>query len=432
MKNLIIIFVLILSFTTLFGQEQVDSIYTYKKLNKSLSFAQLTIGGDVSGVAGGTIKQNDKTQSFGLTAQPRFTIGGMHFWGHADFYVSFPLGVHLQGKNDFSNKFKNIEGVETGLKIYPLALRPNRISPYVGISFQRQLFGYQVIGKNYKEGFAKQETFVTPVQLGLTYTTKKYLFTAGLRYNWKTKFDYYESPTQKSEVNMSPLNFSIGILRYFDTDKNMGTPKSVEQQNIKYHLLKKANKLSAWYCGIGPSTALQMSKSPFFEKKYPFLHQDMTNSFILPDVTFGRYFSKIDLNIGLAARTMFFKMGAFDTNIKMNRNVISLESYKFLFDYHGFVPFVGPMLSVENLNVNDNGVKTSTTKPALGIVFGWDIRVTKTGTNLLRTNLRYTPKLNLNVADEKVMFDHLEFNFIQMVHFFGRGKVYAAHRNKKK
>ena len=90
------------------------------------------------------------------------------------------------------------------------------------------------------------------------------------------------------------------------------------------------------------------------------------------------------------------------------------------------------MLSVENLNVNDNGVKTSTTKPALGIVFGWDIRVTKTGTNLLRTNLRYTPKLNLNVADEKVMFDHLEFNFIQMVHFFGRGKVYAAHRNKKK
>jgi hypothetical protein len=211
----------------------------------------------------------------------------------------------------------------------------------------------------------------------------------------------------------------------------MGSPKQIEQENIKYYLLKKANKLSTWYYGIGPSTALQMSKSPFFEKKHPYLHQDMLNSFLLPDVTFGRYFSKVDMNIGLAARTMFFKTGAFDTNIKMNRNVISLEAYKFLFDYHGFVPFVGTMFSLENLNENENGMKTSETKPALGIVFGWDIRVTKTGTSLLRTNLRYTPNLNLKIEDEKVMFDHLEFNFIQWVHFFGRGKVYQASREKK-
>jgi hypothetical protein len=431
MKKIIISFALFLSFTTLFSQVQIDSVYTYKKLNKSLSFAQMTMGGDVLGLTGGTILQGDKTQSFGLTTQPRFTIGGMHFWGHADFYVTFPLGLRLQGKNDFSNKFKNIEGVETGLKIYPIALRPGRVSPYIGISFQPYQFGYQAVGKDYKEGYAKQENFITPVQLGLTYTTKKLLITAGMRYNWKTKFNYYESPTQIREVNINPVNFSIGILRYFDTDKGIGSPKQIKQENIKYYLLKKNNKLSTWYYGVGPSSALQMSKSPFFEKKYPFLHNDMLNSFLLPDVTFGRFFSKIDMNIGLAARSMFFKTGAFDTNIKMNRNVLSLEAYKFLFDYHGFVPFVGPMFSLENLNVNVNGIKTNETKPALGVIFGWDIRVTKTGTSLLRTNLRYTPNLNLKIEGEKVMFDHLEFNFIQWVHFFGRGKVYQAHSDKK-
>jgi hypothetical protein len=137
------------------------------------------------------------------------------------------------------------------------------------------------------------------------------------------------------------------------------------------------------------------------------------------------------MNIGLAARSMGFKTEAFDHKIKMNRNVISLEAYKFLFDYHGFVPFVGTMFSLENLNVNENGIKKSETKPALGIVFGWDIRVTKTGTSLLRTNLRYTPNLNLKIEGEKMMFDHLEFNFIQWVHFLGRGKVYKAHSSKK-
>jgi len=28
---------------------------------------------------------------FGSTLMPRLTIGGIHFWGHVDFYVTFPL-----------------------------------------------------------------------------------------------------------------------------------------------------------------------------------------------------------------------------------------------------------------------------------------------------------------------------------------------------
>jgi hypothetical protein len=410
------------------SQVVVDSVYTYKKLNRSLSFAQLTLGGDLLCLTGGQMTQNGTTQSFDAGVMPRFTIGGMHFWGHADFYVTFPLGIRLQSKPDFSSKFKNVEGVETGLKIYPIALRPGRVSPYVGISFQPYEFGYQLKNEDAPKGFARHERFITPVQAGLTYTSKKFLFTAGVRYNWKRNFDYYQRSTEQSQVSITPLNFSFGILRYIDTDKGLATSKGVEQQNIRYHILKKEGKLSAWYWGLGPSAALEMSKSSFIAQKYPYLNGDMLNSFLMPDLSFGRYFSKPDLNAGISARTMWFKTGAFDTELKMHRSIVALEAYKFLFDYHGFVPFVGPMFSMEYLRLKTNGVTTaSSTKPALGIVFGWDIRVTKTGSSLLRTNLRYTPGLHLDVEGASLKFDHLEFNFIQYVHFIGRSKVYKKY-----
>ena len=97
--------------------------------------------------------------------------------------------------------------------------------------------------------------------------------------------------------------------------------------------------------------------------------------------------------------------------------------YQFLFNYLGFVPFAGPILSYEKLHTTVNGVNYNDNKFALGITFGWDIRVTKTGTSLLRTNLRYYPNLSMDIEGEKMTFNHLEFNFIQWVQFIGRKKA---------
>ena len=53
---------------------------------------------------------------------------------------------------------------------------------------------------------------------------------------------------------------------------------------------------------------------------------------------------------------------------------------------------------------------------ATAIVFGWDIRPSVRGDWwLLRTNLRYFPKLQLNYGQNALSFQHLEFNFIQFV-----------------
>jgi hypothetical protein len=75
------------------------------------------------------------------------------------------------------------------------------------------------------------------------------------------------------------------------------------------------------------------------------------------------------------------------------------------------------------MSTSVNGKQYEENRFALGVTFGWDIRVTKTGTGLLRTNLRYFPGLSMDVNGEKMMFDHLEYNFIQWVQFIGRKKA---------
>ncbi|MBL7782739.1 MAG: hypothetical protein JNM22_16045 [Saprospiraceae bacterium] len=411
------------------AQATIDSIYNYQELNKSLRFAQLTLGGDVLCASGGRSTMQGSERSFGMGMQPRFTIGGLHFWGHTDFYVTFPLGINFQQKTDFSTRLRHTEGVETGMKIYPWALRPGRLRPYIGFGFQPFSFRYKAKGNETEHGAAIFERFIAPPQAGVTYATRHYLFTAGLRVYTKRSFNYYELPTQQAQIDMQPFGFTLGILRYMDTDVGMGTPRGVQQQNIMYHILKENKRLDAWYWGIGPSAALQMSKSSLLKQKYPYLANTSLSSFLMPDLTFGRYFSKPDLHVGFTARPMFFKVRAFDAQLRMQRLTAGIEACKFLFDYHGFVPFAGPMVSVEYLNLEENGIQTAKKlQPSIGIAFGWDIRLTQTGTSLLRTNLRYVPGLNLKTDEgEKVMFDHLEFNFIQYVTFIGRKKLYRKY-----
>jgi hypothetical protein len=98
-----------------------------------------------------------------------------------------------------------------------------------------------------------------------------------------------------------------------------------------------------------------------------------------------------------------------------------------LFDYHGFVPFVGPIISYESLSFEetDLGVKVrdvSDDMLGLGVTFGWDIRPNDLQSWVLRTNLRYYPGLQLDIpgTEETVPFRNLEFNFIQLIIYPGR------------
>ena len=208
-----------------------------------------------------------------------------------------------------------------------------------------------------------------------------------------------------------------------DTDKSMASAKGVRQENTLYSRLKQYRKLNTAYWGVGPSSALPLSRSAYFHTYAPALHGSLPIS-ILPDVTVGYHFARPDVNIGLSYRPIFSTIKGYNDRAVLGRHSIMLEGYKFVTNWLGFAPYIGPTVSMEHLSLQHNGERTAQWKPAVGLIAGWDIRVTRTGTSLLRTNLRWVPNLHLTVQGEKVMYDALEFNFIQYVVFIGRKKFY--------
>ena len=289
----------------------------------------------------------------------------------------------------------------------------------MGISFKRLRFSQESESSNSSNGVPSYGRNIQPIQFGLTYTSNKWHISVSGYYNYQNEFNYFISPTERADVRLEPLSMNLSLLRYIDSNRDMRTKKGVKRINEDYEVLKSKNLLSDWFFGVGPSSALQLSKSSYLKESFPFFYDDYSAT-ILPDLSLGRYFHKLDANVNLSYRPYRDQYEGFDTEIDIRRRSLGVESVKFLFNYLGFAPFLGPILSYENLRTTVNGTDYQEKKMALGITFGWDIRITKTGTRLLRTNLRYYPNLHMEVNGEKMMFDHLEFNFIQWVQYIGR------------
>lgn len=417
--------VYLFSASCLFGQS--DSLYTLEYLSKSTRFAWMTYGGDFNYSSGGTsqilVSGTKQNLSFGSTILPRLTIGGIHFWGHADFYVTFPLSfLTLQSVPEGLENLDVYQGVETGARIYPIKLESGKVSPFIGISFRRIRYSQESEESTFRNGVPGHGRFIHPVQFGITYTSPKWHITASGYYNHQNEFSYYISPNELASVMLNPLSVNVSFLRYIDTDGGLRSERAVRQVNRNYQTLKNNNLLSAWFFGIGPSSALQMSKSPYLKENFAYFYDEYLAS-VFPDLSFGRYFHKLDFNVNFSYRTYGDQYQGFDSEIFTRRHSLGIESVKYLFNYLGFAPYVGPILSYEMLRTSVNGTNYQENKPALGITFGWDIRVTESSTGLLRTNLRYYPNLSMSIDGSKMMYNHLEFNFIQWVQFIGRKKA---------
>ena len=103
--------------------------------------------------------------------------------------------------------------------------------------------------------------------------------------------------------------------------------------------------------------------------------------------------------------------------------LVYIEFIKFLFDYQGFVPFLGIGAEYNHLFYQEKSgtpIEASESKFGLPIVFEWYIRPVVSAKWLLRTNLRYNPLTYLETGGNQVPFEHFEFNFIQFVYYLGR------------
>ncbi|MEM7573697.1 MAG: hypothetical protein AAF433_12380 [Bacteroidota bacterium] len=386
-------------------------------------FAQLTLGVELESGWGGQTSYlatdgSMLTQELASTIRPRILIGGMHFWGHADFSIAFPLSYPEQRTSNLN--LAALSGVETIFKYYPIAVRRGGIRPYLGFSLAPYTFFQD--NSNLALGEGPSRTYVRlPLKTGLTFSLANHLFDLGLTYNYANTIDYPLSPELNTEISTAPL-FAHVSYRY-QLETTLSAERGWENgstQELTDRLAENGG-LNDFFVGIGLSSAWWLGRSDYVEEERPFLPG--YNTAIMPDFSLGYYLHQPDLQLALSYRAYASSHRAFGVFNQSKRQSIGLELTKNLFDYNGFVPFLGPVVSRETLSFNERdsqGVDISLQerKTAFGIAFGWDVRPNRIQSFILRTNLRYFPNLFLeHPSGRRLDFDAIEFNFIQLVLF---------------
>jgi len=393
-------------------------------------FAQLLVGADLFVVPqGGTGFQllGDERSSYEFPTQvvPRLSLAGTHFWGYSEFFVTFPITNILDNDLPDEASFLYSPGVSTGMKVYPWRVELQKLRPYVGAGFN--MLDFRLESQTVEGRLLSRAS--TPVMAGLTYQKDNLLFELGATYLFQNDLTYYLNRNQTADFEMNPLCIHAGLKWQLETTLSAekswqdGSSKKLRQQ------LAAENELNSFSLAIGPSAGFVVSdgsQSTYNQGERAFLgKQQVTNTF--PDVGVGYYYYPWDAHLNLAFRMNRSTIEAYGYEQTVKRRSLALEGFKFLFDYHGFVPFIGPLVSYENIILEelDGGqmlTDLSANQIRPGFVFGWDIRPNNLQHFILRTNLRYTPiRLELE-GDTQLALDQLEFNFIQLVFYPQRKK----------
>lgn len=396
-----------------------SQVYIEKKTRHR--FAQLNLGLDFQSSIGGSTKYLDEsgnTQSLNLTNgySPRFLIGGTHFWGHADFYIAIPLFSTTLKMNN--QEITALRGVETVFKYYPLRIEQNKVRPYIGTSLAPFYFEHRNNNFDHSSGPELNHTSF-PLLGGLTFNSKSHLIELGITWNYQNRQDYYISRNQIEKINTPPIYATLSYRYMLET--TLSAEKDWESGRTKKvtDILAEKGRLNSFYLGAGISSAFWLNESSYNVVNRPYISKYSTS--IMPDFTIGYYLHKPDLNIAIGYRGYGASTSTYGAVQYLNRKSFLFEVTKHLFDYQGFVPFLGPTISYENLSFAENfeGQQTFDIKEkklGYGLTFGWDIRPNRVQSWLLRTNLRWYPNLFLEVEpNSKVSFDNLEFNFIQLI-----------------
>lgn len=419
MKSILIIKMLFFSFNC---NAQTFDPNNLSHIKKRYSFAQMYFGLEGLKTANGsTFFKNSlntlQSLPFSGYTIPRFTWGATHFWGHADIYLSFPLGAYKKTAPSPYSYLNYGLSVETGMKFYPSKIKNNKIKPYIGAAWNVSEFK-QSLNDSSKASIVLTKN-TTPILAGFSYKRKNMIFETGIQFYINNKYNYPINKNDYINLKLPKYALTLGCKILLETTKQKS-----ELINKKIIALKKYKKFNSFYFGIGLSASIGIPTFSEFDKiNYPFFKNHTRYFGVIPDFTFGYYFSNLNLNIGLSKRNMADSYEGFGVQHYHKRKSLMFEVYKFLGDYHGFAPYLGITISKENLffatkdySLNNNWIEFSNTKPAVGIILGWDIKPTKAESWLLRTNLRYAP-LSLKADNKKVTFDYIEFNFLQLIMF---------------
>jgi hypothetical protein len=461
----------------------------YMEGNTQRRFAQMYLAADVqTQLSGGQTtflgaNGERETLAFSPRVTPRLTIGGMHFWGHADFYVTFELpgvGATLPQRVQASTGGQALSaqyalGIETGARLYPWRVEREALRPFVGFSWSSGSFQQTnavQAGEQGSDGVGpRAEIGRVAVQTGAAYQIGDWILEGGVRWfpaERTVAYPLSRSHSGSNSANVTLPNAALWIMAKYTFETTLPEGMNVEQEAAfderKRRYAEQArrsspNGLDSWTVAAGPSAVFTIGSpeitgaNSYNATHRPYLNPTQRIS-VMPDLGVGYYSHLLDAQINLALRPMQSSSTAYGVTQTLNRTALHLEAFKFLFDYQGFVPFVGLAVGSEFIRVResvrqsvpqsagDEGVTVTDVQQqqwSAGVVFGWDIRPSATESWLLRTNLRYTPNVravltnptslyaastttptNTSAATSAISLPDFEFNFIQVVVFLDR------------
>lgn len=368
-------------------------------------------------------KGNLQSEKLPSTFAPRLLIGGTHFWNHADFYLSLNLGsLRLNGsKNaDISND------VLTGFRVLPFKLKQKRPKPFIGIGFNSK--EYRQKGSNGESQlYTNWQWFY---EGGFTYTlNSNKLIGLEMRYFPKNEYSAYYDRNNFNNVEVSPFSFSISYKILFDFSNGYSSEKSKKLFKSMKEELAQEKKLNTFSIGIGFSAFIPFEETEHASRKAFF--NDEIEPEVFPELGVEYFHHKFNASARVSYRPQQQLEKSYQYEYNLRNHSIAFEAFKFVGNYHGFMPFVGPFVSQNfyHLQEKDNGTKVtdfSESKIGYGLVFGWDIRFTETDHIILRTNMRYVPDYGFQKDQLNYTSQGLEFNFIQLVYYPQRHKKFRA------
>jgi len=411
--------ILILFSISLFSQVYVEkqTRHRFAQMNMGLDY-QTSMGGETTFLNSNEVKE---TLTLSALHKPRFVIGGTHFWGHADFYLAIPL--YYPSMQEEGQVINFGSGVETVFKYYPSRIEHQKIRPFVGVSIAPFYFEQDQQNQEFGNGPSRMHTSV-PLLTGFTYNYRNHLLELGVLWNYNNQLDYYIGRAEQATIKTPPLYLSFSYRYMFDT--TIGAEEAWESGRTAEITEKLASgkQLNSFFIGLGMSSAFWMGASSYNTEQRPYVPKGSAS--IMGDFSVGYYWHQPDVNVVAHYRSYQKGTRTYGAIQSQKRQSWGIEATKHVGDYHGFAPFIGPVITYENLSFKESFERELTQdisdqRIGYGITFGWDIRPDRRQAFLLRTNLRWFPNLQLAVAeDQKMSFNNIEFNFIQLLLFPSR------------
>lgn len=432
MKSQCLVILLSLFSLHLFGQ--ADTVAQKKRLDFAKTYFELG-GIAMPAFTGKHLSDNDRITAFEHSAslQSYLSWGGFHFWGHAEFYVNFPLSQFNLNQKSEETDFRSTHSVVTGARFLPWAFQEKKIRPYVGLSWSALDFQQRSAADEGSPIYTKD--FLLVPGLGLLYAHKRFAFRLGGNYFFNNQWNYALSKTTFTTINTPSFNVHLGLIYAFENshDKNQETNKRWNDYPRVSKLSTGFTKKGDFYIGLGPSISFSLARSEFNKSNFPYLNQKQSsNSYF--DLALGYQFNQANLFAALSFRNPKFETSGYGTHQTIQKTSIAIELNKFLTDYSGFAPYIGLNLAFDHIQyVEEIEQQASRTlrfqQFAPGLTLGWDIVPGKTEEALvLRTNLRWYPWSSFSIDQQTFHFSQLEYNLIQAIFYPGR---YFRSKEKK-